>query len=88
MSEFFTSGRVADLILGVMALEAVILLFYWRKTRRGIAPAATLINLLAGACLVLALRSALVGAHWTWTAACLAAALVVHLLDLGQRWKR
>jgi hypothetical protein len=86
--EFFTSGRVADLVLGVMLLEAIGLVLYWRKTRRGISPVATLINLLTGACLVLALRSALVGADWGWTAACLAAALFVHVLDLGQRWRR
>ncbi|MGE0037481.1 MAG: hypothetical protein AB7S93_17840 [Xanthobacteraceae bacterium] len=88
MSDLFTSGRVADFILGVMALEALILLIYWRRTGRGIAPAAVLINLLSGACLVLALRSALVGAPWGWTAGCLAAALLAHLIDLSHRWKR
>jgi hypothetical protein len=88
VGEFFTSGQIADFILGVMALEAVMLLIYRRRTGRGIAPAAVLINLLSGACLILALRSALVGAPWGWTAAWLAAALLAHLIDLRRRWKR
>jgi hypothetical protein len=44
--------------------------------------------LLAGACLMLALRAALVGASWEWVAAPMAGAGVAHLLDLRLRWRR
>jgi hypothetical protein len=45
-------------------------------------------NLLAGACLLMALRSALSGSGWAWIAAWLFAALVAHLADLARRWRR
>jgi len=44
-------------------------------------------NLLAGGCLLLALRFALVGGAWWLVAACLAGSLLAHLLDLRQRWR-
>jgi len=88
VSEFLTTVHIADLVLGVMALEAVALLIYWRRKRRGIPPAAVFVNLAAGACLVLALRSVLAGSHWVWTAAWLAAAFLTHLADLAHRWRR
>ncbi len=44
-------------------------------------------NLLAGGCLLLALRFALTGAAWWIVAACLAGSLLAHLLDLKQRWR-
>jgi hypothetical protein len=87
LAELFSSGRIVDLILGLVALEAMALLVHARRTGRGVAPAGLLTNLAAGTCLLLALRSALVDASWRWTAAFLAAALLAHLADLGQRWR-
>jgi hypothetical protein len=46
-----------------------------------------LANLLAGACLMLALRGALAGAGGPWIALCMAAALLAHLTDLWRRWR-
>jgi hypothetical protein len=83
----FASGLVADLILALVAVEALLLLAYRRRTGRGPAPADLVLNLLAGAFLVLALRFALVGAGGAWIAACLGAALVAHLADLRRRWR-
>ena len=86
MAGIFTSGQIADIILALVVLEAVALIAYWRVTGRGIAAADLLPNLAAGACLLLALRTAITGAGWIWTAAFLAAALVAHLADLARRW--
>jgi hypothetical protein len=36
MAEFLASGHLVDLIL--IALEAVVLVAYWRQTKRGISP--------------------------------------------------
>ena len=87
MTAVFTNGRIVDLILAMMALEALGLLVYRHRTGRGIAPAGLLINLLSGACLLMALRCALLTYPWHWTATWLAAALIAHLADLSQRWR-
>jgi hypothetical protein len=88
VTALFTSGRIVDLILAMVVLEALVLLAYGYATGRGIPALSLLTNLLAGAFLLMALRSALLQAHWTWTAAWLAAALFAHVADLAQRWRR
>ncbi len=83
MTAFFSSGRAADVVLLVMAAEGAWLT--WRPgARRGAALDAAL-ALLPGACLLLALRSALTGAPWPWTAAAVTASLPFHLADLARR---
>ena len=86
MQELFRSGLVADVILGVMALEAALLLLYRRVTGRGPRAVDVAAMLLAGGFLVLALRAALTGADWRMIGVCLAAALIAHLSDLYRRW--
>lgn len=88
MTELFSSGLIVDLILLGVVAEAIALMIYRFHTGRGIRPFDLLINLLAGACLLMALRSALTDSSWNWTAAWLAAALAAHLADLAQRWQR
>lgn len=86
MTSLFASGRVVDLILGLIALEAVALAVYRSRTGRGLAVPRFAGFLLSGAFLMLALRAALVDAWWGWIALCLGASLVAHLVDLRQRW--
>ena len=86
LQQLVTSGRVVDVIIVFMALEALALHIYHRRTSLGPASADMLIMLLAGLCLLLALRAALTGAYWLWVAGFLAAALVAHLADLRRRW--
>lgn len=83
MSALFDSGRVVDLILALMALEAVALavLLGWR----GVRLAGVLVNLAAGAGMLLALRGALVGAGWPWIALALAGSLLAHVVELALR---
>lgn len=69
-----------------MALEGVALVIYRRKTGSGLGVAALFTNLFAGACLLLALRGALVQSGWGWIAGCLGLALIGHLADLRNRW--
>lgn len=88
MSELFATGRIVDLILGFMAVEGLALAILRRRTGRGPALADVAANLLSGFCLLLALRAALVGAWWGWTALALAAALAAHLADLKRRLTR
>jgi hypothetical protein len=87
MQDFVASGRVADAILAIMAVEFVVLTVFYMRTGRGVAPRDLLFMLFAGAALVLALRAALTGAGWHYLAGCLALALVAHLADLSRRWR-
>jgi len=88
VSGLFASGRVVDLVLALMAIEGALLALHRRRTGRGVPIAELLAFLCAGACLLLALRAALVGAWWGWTAAALAGAGAAHLADLALRWRR
>ncbi len=87
MAEFFASGRVLDLILAGMALEAVGLILLYRTTGRGVRPARLLPNLLSGMCLLLAMRVGAGGAWWGWVSLALLGALAFHLVDLGRAWR-
>lgn len=87
IENLITSGRIVDLMLLFVLLEIAALLMWHRRTGRGIAPRALLLNVGAGVSLMLALRTVLTGAPWTWTAACLIGALFFHVADLGQRWR-
>lgn len=88
MDQLFTTGRIVDLILVAVALEAAALLILHRRSGRGPGPAALLPNLLAGAALLLALRLSMTGAPWPWLAMSLAGALLAHLADIGMRWRK
>jgi hypothetical protein len=87
IQNLFRGGRVADLILLVMAVEFVVLC--WRGRSRGLTRAADLLFALGpGACIVLALRAALTGAGPLWIGAALTASLPLHLTDLARRrWR-
>ena len=88
MDALFDGGRVIDLILGLMVVEAIALAVLYRMTGRGIAPVRLWPNLFAGAFLMLALRASLTGAGATAIGSWLALGLVGHLADLVVRWSR
>lgn len=85
MAALFESGRIVDLILALMILEAAALVALARAFPGRIRLAGLLFNLAAGACLLLALRAVLNDAGWPVAGAWLALALVAHLADLNQR---
>ncbi len=81
----FASGRIADLILLILAAEFAFLSCRATPGRRGAGMVELIFRLAPGACLLLALRAALTGASWIWIAAWLAASLPLHLGDLLRR---
>ncbi len=87
MGGLFQSGRVVDLILLLMAAEGVLLWVYRRNTGQGISTFGLVANLVAGACLLLALRAALTASSWEAVALWLTLALCAHLADLRSRWR-
>lgn len=88
MRELFASGRIVELILGFMLVEAVVLGIYHRRSGRGLRPLDLALNLAAGALLLLALRAALADPDPLAPAPYLAVALLAHLADLARRWQR
>jgi len=87
MDDLFASGHVADLIVGVLLVEAVLLTWWHRRRAQGLAPRRFAASLAAGLFLVLALRCVLTGSPWPWAAALLAAGGLAHAVDLWQRWR-
>jgi hypothetical protein len=79
----FESGRIIDVILLLVAGEALCLA--WLRRRDGPSRTALLATLASGAALMLALRAALVGAGWVAIAGWLLAGLLAHGADLRLR---
>jgi hypothetical protein len=79
IASFFSSGHAADVILAVLAIEAV-----WLR-RRGWRWAEVAGLLGPAVLIVLGLRAALIGAAWWWVALPLALSLPLHLYDLRAR---
>ena len=86
MEALFRSGLVADALLALLALELAGLAWWWRRTGGGVAPGRALPFLLAGAAFALALKAALTGSWWGWTALALMGAGAAHAWDLRSRW--
>lgn len=82
-----SSGRVADILLASLVLEAAALLAWHRRTGRGPAPLDILAILLPGVFLALALRFALTDARWEMVPLALTGALGAHLFDVWRRFK-
>jgi hypothetical protein len=80
-------GSIVPLIIGLTVVEGIVLTLVHRFTGRGPQPAALMANLAAGACLLLALRSALRGDSMSAVSGWLAAGFVAHLCDVTLRWR-
>lgn len=80
IEQLFASGHAADVILGVLAIEAA-----WLHLAKRWSLLSILGLLGPAALIVLGLRAALTGAEWWWIALPLAASLPLHLMDLGTR---
>jgi hypothetical protein len=88
MGQLISSAQLIDLVIGFTALEGLALALYHRLTGRGLAPAAYGLNLLAGLCLMLALRSAISTEQGFGMVPWLAASGLAHGTDLWMRWRQ
>jgi hypothetical protein len=79
LSEFFATGRAVDVVLLVLALEAI-----WLKLRGSLWLDIFSI-LMPAALMMIALRAALTGMAWPFISLPLALAFPVHLYDLKRR---
>jgi hypothetical protein len=82
----FEASQLIDLVIVATLLEWAALAWLWRSRRRGLRPAALARMFLPGLCLMLAMRSAVVGTPWYWMAVLLSAAGLSHAVDLKSRW--
>ena len=77
MAWLFASGHAVDIVLAVIAVELV-----WLMSRGGWHASDAVLRLAPGALMLVALRSALIGLDWYWTALPLLLSFPVHLADL------
>jgi len=85
MANLIESGRIVDLIFAVLLVEAAVLVVLLRaRGRRGLL-AGVLLNLAAGALLLLGLRALWGGADWRLAGALLGGAFLAHVVDLVLR---
>jgi hypothetical protein len=82
------NGRLVDLLIVFIVAEALLLAAHHRLTGRGVRLRDVAMNLLAGLCLMAALRCALAASGWPWVAGWLALSGVMHAADIAQRWRR
>lgn len=87
MEALFASGRIVDLILAGVALEALLLAGLRYRLGAGPSLPGLMANLAAGAALMLALRAALTGSAWPVVAAFMLAGLLAHAADLALRFR-
>ncbi|WP_374142720.1 hypothetical protein [Sphingomonas sp.] len=87
MAALFANGLAADIILVVIAGEAI-----WLRLRRRWLLLAILCRLMPGILMMVALRAALTGQSWQWIALPLTLSFPFHLADLhfgpGRRAKK
>lgn len=87
MESLFSGGRIVDVVIAFMAVEAVALLVARRWGSR-LGALDVLLLLVPGLCLLLAMRAALTGEGWQIIAAWLVAALLAHAGDLARRLRQ
>jgi hypothetical protein len=85
MTQLMSSGRIIDVALAVIGLEAIALFAMRQRGAWGIRPLDLVGQLLAGALLLLAVRCAVTGADYRWTLALLGASFPAHMFDLARR---
>lgn len=88
LGDLVRSGRIAEIALGLIVLEIIILARLRSRSGRAALDLGLFAHLAAGGFLLLALRAALTGAGWETIAAWLSGGLVAHLVDLGARLRR
>ena len=87
MEALFSGGRIVDIVIAFMAIEAIALLLANRWGSR-FGKLDTFLLLVPGLVLLLALRSALANDGWQAIALWLVASLIAHLADLARRLGR
>ncbi len=87
-SGVWSEGRLIDVMLALVAVEVLVVAVMRQRKRRGPPMLPFLCNVLAGACLMLALREAFHAQSIPLILVLVSASGLFHLLDLYFRWVR
>lgn len=79
---------LVDAVIVLTVAEGIGLIIFHKLTGAGVAPKDYLLNLLAGLCLMAAVRSALLENGFAWVVVWLLLAGLAHTADLVKRWRR
>lgn len=82
------SGRLFEWIVFLVILEGLLLHWLWRRHAIGLPWHHIIGSFISGACLMLAVRAAVIDAPSAEIARWLALSLIAHLTDLGLRFRR
>jgi len=82
------SGRLFEWIVFLVILEGLLLHWLWRRHAIGLPWHHIIGSFISGACLMLAVRAAVIDAPSAEIALWLALSLIAHLTDLGLRFRR
>ena len=82
------SGRLFEWIVLLVIFEGLLLHWLWRRHALGLPWHHFIGSFVSGACLMLAVRAAVVDSYITEIALWLALSLIAHLTDLGLRFRR
>ena len=85
-SYLWSSALLVEIAIGLSLAEWVALGVYRRLTGKGLRRQEYAWNLASGLCLMLALRSALLGHGWVWGAVFMSASGMAHIAFLCERW--
>ena len=87
LAALFADGSVLLWIVALVGVEAAVLAWLWYRRQVGFAPSMLWGQLCSGACLMLAVRAAILDHPWTQIALWLFAALIAHIVDLALRFR-
>ncbi len=88
MEQFFAGTVLIDFVIAATLVEWAVLTQLWRRKQQGLPPSSLSWMLLPGLCLMLSVRSAMLGLPWYAVMLLLLAAGLAHLIDLRRRWMR
>ena len=88
MEQFFAGTVLIDFVIAATLVEWAVLTQLWRRKQQGLPPSLLSWMLLPGLCLMLSVRSAMLGLPWYAVMLLLLAAGLAHLIDLRRRWMR
>ena len=88
MQAGFSGTLLIDFVIVATLVEWAVLTLLWRRKQQGLPPSALSWMFLPGLCLMLSVRSAMLGLPWYTVMLLLLASGLTHLIDLGRRWIR
>ncbi|MEY4370161.1 MAG: hypothetical protein RL564_2111 [Pseudomonadota bacterium] len=88
MQAEFSGTLLIDFVIVATLVEWAVLTLLWRRKKQGLPPSSLSWMFLPGLCLMLSVRSAVLGLPWYTVMLLLLASGLTHLIDLGRRWIR